>query len=122
MHYLFRAFGRFLDGGLIANNPTLDALTEIHEHCLALKAKGKENESCPVSVVVSLGTGLIPVTQIKEIDVFRPESIWDSAKLVIGISALGTLLVDQVRNISRNSSFSNPFFPLTTKVQKLLPV
>ncbi|XP_023312464.1 85/88 kDa calcium-independent phospholipase A2 isoform X3 [Anoplophora glabripennis] len=91
----FRAFGRFLDGGLIANNPTLDALTEIHEHCLALKAKGKENESCPVSVVISLGTGLIPVTQIKEIDVFRPESIWDSAKLVIGISALGTLLVDQ---------------------------
>ncbi|KAJ8979118.1 hypothetical protein NQ317_017961 [Molorchus minor] len=50
-------FGRFLDGGLIANNPTLDALTEIHEHCLALNGKGREREACPVSVVVSLGTG-----------------------------------------------------------------
>lgn len=92
----FRAFGRFLDGGLIANNPTLDALTEIHEHTLALKAKGREDEACPVTVVVSLGTGLIPVTEVKGIDVFRPESVWDSAKLVIGISFLGTLLVDQV--------------------------
>ncbi|KAF2880119.1 hypothetical protein ILUMI_26054 [Ignelater luminosus] len=91
----FRAFGRFLDGGLIANNPTLDALTEIHEYNLALRAVGRESDMCSLSIVVSLGTGLIPVTQLKEIDVFRPESIWDATKLVAGISSLGTLLVDQ---------------------------
>lgn len=34
----FRASGRFLDGGLMANNPTLDVLTEIHQYNLALKA------------------------------------------------------------------------------------
>ena len=28
----FRPIGRFLDGGLLANNPTLDAMTEIHEY------------------------------------------------------------------------------------------
>uniref|UniRef100_A0A8C0HYJ8 phospholipase A2 n=1 Tax=Balaenoptera musculus TaxID=9771 RepID=A0A8C0HYJ8_BALMU len=28
----FRPSGRFLDGGLLANNPTLDAMTEIHEY------------------------------------------------------------------------------------------
>ncbi|XP_069701156.1 85/88 kDa calcium-independent phospholipase A2 isoform X2 [Periplaneta americana] len=91
----FRAFGRFLDGGLVANNPTLDALTEIHEYNLALKASGRLSEVRPPTVVVSLGTGLVPVTQLKEIDVFRPESLWDTARLAIGISALGTLLVDQ---------------------------
>lgn len=39
--------------------------------------------------MVSLGTGLIPVTELKEIDVFRPDSIWDTAKLAYGISAIG---------------------------------
>jgi hypothetical protein len=34
--------------------------------------------------------------QLKEIDVFRPESLWDTARLAIGVSALGALLVDQV--------------------------
>lgn len=71
-------------------------MTEIHEYNLALRAVGRESEMCSPSIVVSLGTGLIPVTQLKEIDVFRPESIWDATKLVAGISSLGTLLVDQV--------------------------
>lgn len=60
----YRAFGRFLDGGLIANNPTLDTLTEIHEYNLALQARGRSSEMQPPTVVVSLGTGRIPVTQV----------------------------------------------------------
>lgn len=91
----FRAFGRFLDGGLIANNPTLDAMTEIHERNLALEAAGRVNEITPVSLVVSLGTGLIPVTPLNGVDVFRPEAWWDTAKLVTGLSTLARLLVDQ---------------------------
>lgn len=91
----FRSFGRFLDGGLIANNPTLDAMTEIHEYNLALKTAGRSSEVCPVTVVVSLGTGLVPVTQGTEIDVFRPDSLWDAARLAVGVSNLGALLVDQ---------------------------
>ncbi|KAG7209963.1 hypothetical protein KM043_011552 [Ampulex compressa] len=91
----FRAFGRFLDGGLIANNPTLDAITEIHEYNLALKAVDREEEVMPLSLVVSLGTGLVPVLPLADIDIFRPESLWDTAKFAMGISALGNLLVDQ---------------------------
>lgn len=78
-----------------ANNPTLDALTEIHEYNMALMSVNRKAEAVPVSVVVSLGTGLPPVTELKEIDVFRPESIWDTARLATGISTIGNLLVDQ---------------------------
>jgi len=39
-------------------------MTEIHEYNLALKASGRSSEVCPVTVVVSLGTGLVPVTQV----------------------------------------------------------
>nr|CAD7458429.1 unnamed protein product [Timema tahoe] len=91
----FRSFGRFLDGGLVANNPTLDAMTEIHEYNLAMEATGKGAQACPLTLVVSLGTGLVPITQLKEIDVFRPESLWDTARLAMGMSSLGQLLVDQ---------------------------
>lgn len=44
----FRSFGRFLDGGLIANNPTLDAMTEIHEYNMALKSVKRDSEAVPV--------------------------------------------------------------------------
>ncbi|XP_053606881.1 85/88 kDa calcium-independent phospholipase A2 isoform X2 [Plodia interpunctella] len=93
----FRASGRYLDGGLIGNNPTLDALTELAEVHLALTATGQHEEAkkANLKVVVSCGTGLIPVTKLKDFDVFKPESLWDTARLACGLSAIGGLLVDQ---------------------------
>ncbi|XP_046659863.1 85/88 kDa calcium-independent phospholipase A2 isoform X3 [Homalodisca vitripennis] len=91
----FRAFGRFIDGGLIANNPTMDALTEIHEYNAALKVVGRGSEVKPPTVVVSVGTGCVPVKELNGLDVFRPETLTDTVRLARGISALGTLLVDQ---------------------------
>jgi patatin-like phospholipase/acyl hydrolase len=66
VHY-FRAYGPFLDGGLVANNPTMDAMTEIHELNLALKAVGREKEVKPLFLVVSVGTGEIPLTQVRNL-------------------------------------------------------
>ncbi|KAJ3613975.1 hypothetical protein NHX12_017552 [Muraenolepis orangiensis] len=39
----FRPMGRFLDGGLLSNNPTLDAMTEVHQYNKALKAEGSRS-------------------------------------------------------------------------------
>lgn len=80
---------------MIANNPTLDAMTEIHEYNMALRSVGREKEAVPVSVVLSLGTGLIPVTELKDLDVFRPDSIWSFSKVAFSIKDLLNLIVDQ---------------------------
>ncbi|XP_052261782.1 85/88 kDa calcium-independent phospholipase A2-like isoform X1 [Dreissena polymorpha] len=108
----FRAFGQFMDGGMISNNPTLDLLTEIHEYNTGLKfrkwcAKQKQREECkspdkneadsvrPLGVVVSLGTGRVPLIKHNHIDVFKPSGILEVHKVYKGTTALLSLLIDQ---------------------------
>ncbi|XP_078539924.1 85/88 kDa calcium-independent phospholipase A2 isoform X2 [Lissotriton helveticus] len=90
----FRPNGRFLDGGLLANNPTLDSLVEIHEFNKDLRRKGCGAEVKPLGVVVSLGTGKPPQVQVNSVDVFRPSNPWELAKTVFGARELGKMVVD----------------------------
>ncbi|XP_071054775.1 85/88 kDa calcium-independent phospholipase A2-like isoform X2 [Onthophagus taurus] len=92
----FSAFNKFLDGGLIANNPTLDALTEIHEYNLALRAKLRCSEECPAEIVVSLGTGILPVTESNIYQKLHEDS-WKGPKQVLVLQPLAYLLLDQVQ-------------------------
>lgn len=91
----FRAFGRFMDGGLMSNNPTLDVLTEIHEYNMGLRLIGQGEQVQPLGCVVSLGTGRIPVSEVKNLDVFRPEGILDAYRAVSGALSLSRMLIDQ---------------------------
>ncbi|KAH9409132.1 85/88 kDa calcium-independent phospholipase A2 [Tyrophagus putrescentiae] len=78
----FRAYGDFLDGGLLANNPAVDALSELQAYNAALRALSGEGskEKNPLSTpqqqqqhrltaLVSVGTGrgLLEPTDIKQI-------------------------------------------------------
>ncbi|KYO36334.1 85/calcium-independent phospholipase A2 [Alligator mississippiensis] len=90
----FRPIGRFLDGGLLANNPTLDALTEIHEYNKSLIQKGQSQKVKKLGVVVSLGTGKPPQVPVSSVDVFRPSNPWELAKTVFGARELGKMVVD----------------------------
>ncbi|XP_072527538.1 85/88 kDa calcium-independent phospholipase A2 isoform X2 [Salminus brasiliensis] len=90
----FRPMGRFLDGGLLANNPTLDAMTEVHHYNKALKTQGRGEEVCKLGVVVSLGTGKPPQVVVNSVDVFRPSNPLELAKSFVGVKELGKMLVD----------------------------
>ncbi|KAM9493755.1 85/88 kDa calcium-independent phospholipase A2 isoform 2-T2 [Clarias gariepinus] len=90
----FRPMGRFLDGGLLANNPTLDAMTEIHQYNKSLKAEGRGDEVHRLGVVVSLGTGKPPQVPVNSVDVFRPSNPLELAKSFVGVKELGKMLVD----------------------------
>ncbi|XP_029819454.1 85/88 kDa calcium-independent phospholipase A2 isoform X2 [Manacus vitellinus] len=90
----FRPIGRFLDGGLLANNPTLDAMAEIHEYNKTLIKKGRRQEVRKLGLVVSLGTGKPPQIPVSSVDVFRPSNPWELAKTVFGARELGKMVVD----------------------------
>ncbi|XP_008945713.1 PREDICTED: 85/88 kDa calcium-independent phospholipase A2, partial [Merops nubicus] len=90
----FRPIGRFLDGGLLANNPTLDAMAEIHEYNKTLLKKGQKQEVRKLGLVVSLGTGKPPQVPVSSVDVFRPTNPWELAKTVFGARELGKMVVD----------------------------
>uniref|UniRef100_A0A3Q2PAL4 phospholipase A2 n=1 Tax=Fundulus heteroclitus TaxID=8078 RepID=A0A3Q2PAL4_FUNHE len=90
----FRPMGRFLDGGLLANNPTLDAMTEIHQFNKSLKAEGREMDVKKLGIVVSLGTGKPPQEVVTSVDVFRPSNPLELAKTFVGAKELGKMLVD----------------------------
>ncbi|RUS71722.1 hypothetical protein EGW08_020519 [Elysia chlorotica] len=91
----FRGHGAFLDGGLMANNPTLDVLTEIHEYNFGLKIQNRSSDARAIGCVISLGCGRVPCIDVENVDVFRPGGLIDLYKTVSGASALGRLIVDQ---------------------------
>ncbi|XP_070580941.1 85/88 kDa calcium-independent phospholipase A2-like [Ptychodera flava] len=92
----FRSVGRFLDGGLVANNPTLDVLTEIHEYNMHLKQQGLDEMVRKLGVVISLGTGKIPIKKVGRVDVFWGDGIIDTAKSLFGIKNLAEIMLEQV--------------------------
>jgi len=87
-------------GGLVANNPTLDALTELTQFSAVMKATGQTREAdfkLP-SVVVSIGTGIQPrvAANVTHYDISRPSGIFDAISKVPKLASVIALLVEQV--------------------------
>ena len=58
----FSEFENYVDGGVLANNPSEVGLTEIQDFHL------QRGEKLPISLVVSVGTGVYPVEKLGSID------------------------------------------------------
>ena len=61
--FYFRSLDNYVDGGLLANNPSLHALTTIQNH---LRREGRGRK---VSLVVSIGTGINPQKDYRNLDI-----------------------------------------------------
>ena len=93
--YFFPTFqGKFLDGGIMANNPTLDAMVEIQN-----QAEVEEKE-VKMGCILSLGTGFAPAKSIDNIEVFMPclnfKTIASLQETLSGLQNLLNLFVTQV--------------------------
>ena len=73
----FPSFDCFLDGGLMANNPTLPAMADIFDH------SKKEGNRASIGLVLSLGTGYLdPPKEVKNFEVYVPGFSMDSVKML----------------------------------------
>ena len=69
--------GIFVDGGVVANNPTVAAMSKIFDQM------EEEKKAQKLGCVVSLGTGIFPSKVIHDIDIFVP-SIPDALRNIRG--------------------------------------
>lgn len=87
----FRAYGNFIDGGLLANNPTLEALTEFEMTNAAYHAVGKEDYCQNLDLVLSIGTGKGPLEVSEMVDI---EKIYSLSTVPKYITMIGNLIYD----------------------------
>ncbi|GAU89190.1 hypothetical protein RvY_01769 [Ramazzottius varieornatus] len=130
----FRSYGGYLDGGLIANNPTLDALTEIFDYFNYLKMEGLPEQIPELGTVISLGTGISPPEAIVHFDIFRPETFAELKKaprILTGFSTLGRMIVTQAtdtdgRVVDRSKTWCHsmgiPFFRFSPLLSRYVPL
>ena len=57
---------KFIDGGMMANNPTLDAMAEI------ITQAEKEESDAKLALVVSIGTGVMPHVEVEDVGIVVP--------------------------------------------------
>ncbi|OTF79049.1 hypothetical protein BLA29_007486 [Euroglyphus maynei] len=77
----FNQCEQYIDGGLVANNPTLDLLTEIESIKQADKIisviiiidNNSDEENFDIDIVVSIGTGEMPSSPFERLDI---DSTW----------------------------------------------
>ena len=60
----------------MANNPTLDVLTEIAEYNLALRSADRADEVIEPEVMLSLGTGVPPIRKVSKISNHHSRHVW----------------------------------------------
>ena len=61
--FYFTEFENYIDGGMLANNPSEAALTTIQDYY------HHKQEKIPVSLLVSVGSGINPAAPLGEIDI-----------------------------------------------------
>ena len=67
---LFGESDGYVDGGVLANNPSENGLTKIHNYYRSRK------EKLPISLVVSVGCGKYPKQDLGCVDIFSGAEAW----------------------------------------------
>lgn len=86
---------KFIDGGVMANNPTRDTMVEI------FKQGEREGRVARIGLVVSIGTGVVPTSKVDNVGILVPnlhnmrERIPELLKTFSGLSHILQLFIGQ---------------------------
>lgn len=99
----FRSYGAFVDGALIANNPTLDTMAEFIRYNASLRYVQRNSEFKKLGLVVSLGAGRWPLMPSEILDVGKftlasPAESWRTAMAGYALTSCLSVLVTQSDN------------------------
>lgn len=115
---------RYIDGGIISNNPALDLISEVHAYNRQLQLSGRRKDTVQMNVLVSLGTGQIPCTVIETLSL-DSNSPLQSIKTIKNLAAM---FIDQAtasegapvaRSRQWADSLEVPFFRFSAPLSKV---
>ncbi|CAB3396955.1 unnamed protein product [Caenorhabditis bovis] len=89
--YFSASEGKYIDGGMISNNPTLDILSEICFWNSTCQKTGHTSKMVDVGCVLSVGTGITPVCPVDP-SLFEMNNIMGVLR---GIMNLSLVVIDQ---------------------------
>ncbi|CAA90061.1 Intracellular phospholipase A2 [Caenorhabditis elegans] len=114
---------RYIDGGIISNNPALDLMSEVHAYNRELQLSGRKSDAVQMNVLVSFGTGQIPSTVIETLSI-DSNSPLQSIKTIKNLAAM---FIDQAtasegapvaRSRQWADSLEIPFFRFSAPLSK----
>uniref|UniRef100_A0A914XK57 phospholipase A2 n=1 Tax=Plectus sambesii TaxID=2011161 RepID=A0A914XK57_9BILA len=119
--------GKYIDGGLIANNPALDLIAETHLWNTALQYTDQpDSDQLTIGCLLSIGTGVIEPQPMSMMDI-NLSLVGNPFSVVAAMKNLGVILLDQVTAtegvpVSRSRSWCHslgvPYFRLCAPLSK----
>uniref|UniRef100_A0A7E4VRA1 phospholipase A2 n=1 Tax=Panagrellus redivivus TaxID=6233 RepID=A0A7E4VRA1_PANRE len=126
--YFANAENKYIDGGIISNNPLLDLLAEVDLYNCTNKYTTTNLRQVRIGCILSIGTGVIPTVPLDPNQLEISTNIYSAA---VAIKNLGVIIVDQVtategapvnRALAWCSSSRTPFFRLSSPLFKDIPM
>ncbi|CAJ0607980.1 unnamed protein product [Cylicocyclus nassatus] len=117
----------YIDGGIIANNPLLDLLSEVELYNGTNTYLGQPEKNVEIGCVLSFGTGQIPSTRLDPLHI----GISNPISSALNFKNLSLVIVDQVAAsegapVDRSFSWCNalriPFFRFSAPLRKAIGV
>jgi len=92
----FCSYENFIDGGLLANNPTLEAMTEAHNY-YKNQCFGSRDNMDTLGLVLSVGTGQLATSKVeRSLDVNPFSMSFDMIPTLLNLGELSSILVDAI--------------------------